>query len=343
MVKSVTINDVAKRAGVSITTVSRVINNNYPVKKETREKVEKAIEELNFQPNYMAKSLITKKTNTIGVVVPGITNLFFPTIVEKIENSIKKFNYSISLCNTGGDYKEEKKVINNLLQRRVDSIIVIDPSVKNLENGFYERLSNNIPLIVINALSKDYKCNFINYDEETGVIDSLDYFIKLKRKRIAFIRGEKSNSYDLREKIYKEYIQDNKLKYENIIKVENGNSLNVAEEVKNKLNLVLNDENMPDAIFACNDIMAVGVLNYCRDKKIRVPQDISLIGCDNTFLSNITYPKLCSVDLGVNEIGEIAVNEILDLINKSKPNTCRKKVILESKLIIRESCCKKID
>lgn len=336
VVKAITIEDVAKEAGVSITTVSRVVNNNYPVKKETRERVERAIEKLNFIPNHMARSLITKKTYTVGVVVPGITNLFFPTIVENIENIIKNEGYSISLCNTGGDYKEEKKLVNNLLQRKVDGIIVIDPSIKNLKNKFYKEISSSIPLLIINALGEDYKLNYVSYDEEMGIKQALEYLYNFNHRRILFIRGEQSASYDLREKIYRKFLEERNIEYSKVITVENGNSMYASENVQKAIEKVLLMKDRPTAIFACNDIMAVGAMNCCRSLEIKIPEEISIIGCDNTFISNITSPKLTSIDLGIMDVGQIASNEMLSMM-KAEGNV-RRKIILDTKLVIRESC-----
>ncbi|WP_410506334.1 LacI family DNA-binding transcriptional regulator [Haloimpatiens sp. FM7315] len=316
--------------------MSRVINNNYPVKKETKERVEAAIEKMNFVPNHMARSLITKKTYTLGVVVPGITNLFFSAIVENIEREIKKEGYSISLCNTGGDYKEEKKLVTNLLKRKVDGIIVIDPSQKNLKDRFYEEISKSTALIIISALNKDIKVNYVSYDEEIGIREALDYLYKLNHRNIAFIRGSQSASYDLREKIYKEFIKENQISYEKIITIENGNSINASFDVEMKLNEALKEKVRPSAIFASNDIMAVGAINCCNNLGLTVPEDLSVIGCDNTFIANITSPKLTSIDLGINSVSKVASKEILALMNQKED--IRKKMIINTHLVIRESC-----
>ena len=143
----ITIHDVAKEAGVSPTTVSRVINNNYPVKKDTQERVEAAIKKLKFNPNILARGLINQKSDTIGVLVPGITNLFFPAVVKSIDLVLKKHGYSIYLCNTTSK-EEEQKYINSLRGRQVDGIIVIGPRTDLIKNGFYEEVSDQLPLVL---------------------------------------------------------------------------------------------------------------------------------------------------------------------------------------------------
>lgn len=336
MKKLATINDVAKESGVSITTVSRVLNNNYPVKQETKDRVEKAIKKLNFRPNQMARSLINKKTFVIGIVVPGLTNMFFPTIVERIERHIKTEGYSVNLCNTGGDYKEEKSLVYKLLDRQVDGIIVIDPAEENLKSRFYKKVSGRIPLIIVKSLSEDYGCNVVCYDEEVGFREAFNYFIEHKHKKIAFIRGLKSISFDVREKLYRQLLKENSFKYENIIKVSEGNSLEVIDAVEKEILRVLKGENPPTAIFACNDLMVVGIINCCRKLGIKIPEKLCVIGCDNTIITEVAYPRFPSIDLHMEEVGHQAAHEILDLIkNGTNGTNIKKRVVLDTKLVIR--------
>lgn len=329
-----TINDVAREAKVSITTVSRVVNNNYPVKKETRERIENAIKKLNYKPNIMARSLITKKTSIIGVVVPGITNLFFPTIVEAIEKMLKKKGYSITLCNTLGEGKEEERVIQQLVGRQVDGLIVIDPSYTNIKKGFYEKLSIQLPFVIVNGVTAT-KGNHICYDEEIGTLEAFNYLKELGHEKIAFVRGEKSYSYDLKEKIYLDFLESNGFSYSKIIELRKGNSLEVVEEAEIKLRHLLMEEDKPTAIFACNDLMGIGTMNAIRKYGFKVPEDISVIGFDNTLVSNITHPRLTTVDLRMNEIGKRAAEEIINIIENEASSI---NVVYSTKLIIRESC-----
>ncbi|WP_461206393.1 LacI family DNA-binding transcriptional regulator [Clostridium sp. DL1XJH146] len=333
---AVTINDVAKEAGVSITTVSRVLNNNYPVKKETREIIEKAIEKLNYNPNAMARSLITKKTSMIGVVVPGITNLFFTTIVEEFEISLKKQGYSISLSNTGGNAKEEKKIVQNMISRQVDAILLIDPAIKNLDEGYYEKISKTIPTLIVNGCGEGYKGKFLSYDEKIGTEKAFEYLVNLNHRRIAFIRGGSSYSYDIKENIYQNVIQKNKFSYKKIIRVGGGNSIHVVDEVNEMVKNILLSEGKPTAIFACNEIMAIGVVNACKEMNIDIPEEISIVGCDNTYLASISSPKLSTVDLKIEEIGKRAAKEIFKIIENNLEKYHNIK--LKTSFIKRESC-----
>ena len=333
---TITIHDVAKRAGVSISTVSRVINNNYPVKEETREKIEMAIQELGYVPNEIARSLILKTTSSVGIVVPGITNLFFPTIVEEINRMLVSGGFTMSLYSTEGDPKMEKVVIDSIISRNMDGIIAIDPSMENLENNYFEELCKEIPTIIINGNTNKYKCNFVSYDEEVGTKEAFKYLLELGHSEISFVRGDRSLSYDLKEKLYRQFIRANNLKYEKVIIVGKGNSLEVVEKTGEIFEEFLNSKDRGTAVFACNDLMAVGVINACNKAKIKVPEDMSVIGFDNTLLSSITHPKITTVDLKMEEIGKIAALELIDMI-KGK-FTVTKKNVYDTKLVDRESC-----
>ena len=335
----VTIHDVARQVGVSIATVSRVINNNYPVKEETREKIERAIEELGYVPNEIARSLILKSTSSVGIVVPGITNLFFPTIVEEINRILVNSGFTMSLYSTGGDPEMEKVVINSIISRNMDGIIAIDPSIENLDNNYFQDLCKEVPTIIINGNTDKYKCNFISYDEEVGTREAFQYLLELGHREISFVRGDRSLSYDLKEKLYRQFIRENNLNYEKIISVGMGNSLEVVEKTGEICREFLNSKTMGTAVFTCNDLMAVGVINACNKLKIKVPEDLSVIGFDNTLLSSITHPKITTVDLKMKEIGKIAASELIDMIKEKHILT--KKIVHDTKLIIRESCSKR--
>jgi LacI family transcriptional regulator len=284
----------------------------------------------------MARSLITKKSSMLGVIVPGITNLFFPTIVEAIEDIARDKGYSISLCNTRGEVQEETKLVEELMAKQVDGIVVIDPNVSNVTRGYYDKISKSTPLIIVSGAPYGSKCSFICYDEEVGTTEAFNYLLKLGHKKIAFVRGHKSFSYDIKENIYKKVIEEKEFAYERVINVGKGNSIEVVEKTENIVEDILSNEERPTAVFACNDLMAVGVVNACNNLKIKVPEELSIVGFDNTLLSSITQPKLTTVDLNMKEIGHTAALELINLVENEAKS--RKKIILDTRLVIRDSC-----
>lgn len=330
-----TIHDVAREAGVSIATVSRVINNNYPVKKETRTKIEKAIKKLDYIPNEIARSLILKNTSSIGIMVPSITNLFFSTMVEEVNEIFIEKGFTMSLYSTEGNSDNERRVIDNMISRNVDGIIAIDPSIENLENNYFQDLYKEIPIIIINGNTDKFGSNFVSYDEEIGSKEAFQYLLDLGHEKISFIRGDRSLSYDLKEKVYRSFIKDNDLNYENIVCVGMGNSLEVIENTERICKEIFKSKDMGTAVFACNDLMAVGVLNACNKLDIRVPEDISIIGFDNTLITDITYPKLTTVDLQMKKVGSSAAVELINMIKGNYKYI--EKIVYDTRMVIRES------
>lgn len=332
-----TIEDVAREAGVSITTVSRVINGNYPVKKETRERVEAAIKKLNFQPNPLARSLINKRTNSIGVVIPGITNMFFTEVVHGIERIMRSRDYDVYISDSRGRADSEKRRINKFLERYVDGIVLIDPQTENMKNGFIEEVSKKIPVVCINGYHENVRTNFVLSDEEKGTKEAFEHLISLGHKNIAFIRGESSYSYDIKENLYKEYMKNISIE-PIVITVQDGNNIDVVENTMRVLIELSSKYQLGKeitAFFACNDLMAVGVLNGCYELNLKVPDDIAIIGFDNIILSQMTNPKLTTVDQNMRLLGERAAQKLLDLIEDK--NLYSDTDVIETKLIIRKS------
>lgn len=337
-----TIEDVAREAGVSITTVSRVLNNNYPVRESTRKKVEKAISKLNFTPNSLARGLIQKKTNTIGVIVPSITNLFFPEVVKGIERCIRQSDYTLFLCETKEDPKDEKLHVERLKERQVDGVIIIDPTLENIKNGFFEQVTQEMPFILVNGYHRGVRCNFVLTDEEMGTLEALNYLLELGHRNIAFLRGEQSYSYDLKEEVFIRVMEQHNIEIipENIIKIKTGNSLATVDLSREAVKKRLLGGNRPTAIFCCNDWMATGAIHGAKQLGLGIPDDFSVIGFDNIVISQLSEPKLTTVDQGMFQLGQGAAQLLLEVIEGKKEKGCLKKIILETKLVKRDSCKK---
>jgi LacI family transcriptional regulator len=335
--KRSTISDVARLVGVSITTVSRVMNRNYPVREETREKVEKAIEELGFKPNLLARGLIHNKTQTIGIITPSIENLFFSEVVKGIDSVIKEKGYTTFLSNTEGNAEQERLMIENMKDRSVDGIICINPRTKNIKSGYYESVSKQIPLVIINGYNKGIHCNYVLNDGEVGTYEALKYLYELGHREIAFLRGQYSYSYDVKENVYRQFCDEYRLDYkeENILVVEDGNGLETVEQSKALVEKVIEKNRRFSCLFACNDWMAVGALNAAKALNISVPENFSIIGFDNTIISHITEPRLTTVDQNMTRLGQISGNRIFEMIQDKDMEI--KKIIIETKLIKRES------
>lgn len=332
------IRDVAKEAKVSMSTVSRVINNNYPVKQETRKRVEEAIKKLNFNPNILARSLINQNTKTIGILVPSIDNLFFPTVVKAIESVLKAQGYSMYLCDVGEMADDEIYYIKSLRGRQVDGIISIDPKTENIKSGFYESMAKEMPLVCINGYNTNVNCNFVLNDEISGARQAVNYLIDLGYKNIIFVRGEKSYSYDLKEQVYVDILEKHDLSEDKcIINIGEGNSYETVDRTMNIMCEKLKCEEFPLAVFACNDLMALGIMNACKKLHYDVPGDVSIIGFDNIVISRLIEPKLTTVDQNMYSLGENSAKLLLDIIESENKKT--EIIKLNTQLLIRDSCC----
>jgi LacI family transcriptional regulator len=330
-----TIVDVAKKANVSVATVSRVMNGNYPVKEETKKRVLEVIKELNYIPNMQARELTQQKSATIGVVVPSINNMFFPEVINGIENSLKLNSLSLVLVCSNNDKDEEKTCINNLLSRNVSGIIVIDPNTENIKSKFYHNISKRTSLVFVNGHSTSSNISSVVNDEAMGARIALNHLIDNNHKDILFVRGKDSYSYDVKEQVYKETMNElNNFKSENIINIGNGNS---SETVDNTANIFLNvlKNSSATAVFACNDLMAVGVLNACKKSNLDVPTKLSIIGFDNIVLSKFVEPKLTTLDQNMFLLGRNAADLLLEKIELG--NSHSKRIILINSLIERET------
>lgn len=336
--KRATIQDVAKLAGVSITTVSRVINDNYPVKTATKTKVNQAIEELNFKPNLLARSLIQDKSRTIGILTPSIENLFFSQVIKGIDDYTKEQGYIAFLCHTEGKAENEQKMMDSLINRSVDGIISIDPQTENVRNGYYEGVSKRLPLVLVNGYSQGINCNYVMNDEEIGTVEALKHFVSQGHSKIGFLRGRKSHSYDSKEEVFRRFLGDHHLPMaeEQIVRIQDGNGLETVNQAKEMMQSALNKSTLPfTALLCCNDWMAVGALNGARSLGLNVPKDISIIGFDNTIISQISQPTLSTVDHNMTRLGITAAERIFQIIDA--PYEDPRKVVMTTKLIVRES------
>ncbi len=323
MNKKNTINDVAELAGVSITTVSRVINGNYPVKSETREKILKAISELDFTPNEVAKSMVTKTTKTIGVIIPSFTNIFFSTLVKGINDVADKNGYTLFICTSDNN---EEELVTKLVNRQVDGIIIADSNAIS-KKEFYLKIQKQIPLIFVNGYDEDF--NFVSCDQMGGTIMALEYLLNKGHKDILFIRGsENSNSYNLKEKLFKEMISK-----DNILVVQKGNKDEAIENTTKDVISEFSKGKKYDAIFACNDLMAIGAINGLKSLGIDIPSEVCVVGFDNIFLCEVLSPKITTVSQNIYELGTKSFECVLKLVGGSDKINIR----LECKLEIRES------
>ncbi|MDQ0203132.1 LacI family DNA-binding transcriptional regulator [Pectinatus haikarae] len=332
--KSTTIIDVAKHAGVSVATVSRVVNGNYPVKEETKKRVLDAIKELHYVQNIQARELNTRQSTTIGVVVPSLFNMFFAEVFDGIEEYIKHYNYSMLITCAKDNPLKEKQCMQELLSRNVCGIINISPNTYAVEASFYDQISARVPTVFINSYVKRPGISYVSNDEASGTKLALEHLIGLGHRHILFIRGMSSDSYEIKEEIYRKMMTEYKVK-PYVLNIGEGNVEKTVDNTLAKVMMAIKSGRKITAIFACNDLMATGAINGCYRLGIKVPEDISIIGFDNISISRFIEPKLTTIDQNMSLLGQSATALLMEKIESN--NTVSDEIILENTLIKRNT------
>lgn len=329
---SVTIKDVAQRAGVSISTVSRVINNSKPVSNEIRQRVLQIIEETGYTPNPVARSLVMKKSQLIGVIVPDISNFFIGEILNGIEEIGKMYTYDILLCNTYGDLEQELRYIKLLQGKQVEGIVLM---TWDLQDKLIDYLADcEIPVVLINRNTSRIDIPSVSIDNYQASYDMTSYLIENGHKEIGLIRNRlDSNSFCLDQyNGYKKAFEENGIPInENLVQFGNFKLEKAYEVVKGWID----SDILPTAIFATSDTMAIGAVNCLLDHGYQVPQDVSVTGFHDTKMASFYRPTLTTIRQPLYDMGAVAIRMIIKIINNME--ITEKVVILPHELIERNS------
>lgn len=329
--KYITLKMVAERAEVSVNTASRAINNKPDVNEETKKKVLKVAQELGYVRNATAVALRTRKTGTIGVVIADNRNPFYAEVLNGMEVAASGKNYHIILANTQRDYKKEEEAINLLLAKRVDGLLITpvqdrDDDIKNL-------IEANIPFVVVGRDFENIEVDAVYNDEIKGGFLATENLIKKGHKSIALINGflHKSPAKGRLEG-YKNALKKYGILFDDaLVTVGDIDVKDGYERTKQLLEKGLNFT----AIFAYNDMMAFGAMQAIREKGLRIPQDIGLVGYDDIPFCSLMNPALTTIRLKKQDLGTESVKLVLSRINGNRKKV--KKIMLDVELIIRET------
>lgn len=329
-----TIKDVAKMADVSISTVSRVINDSKPVSPEARRRVLHAIDVLDYKPNEVARSLVTKKSNLIGVIVEDIGLNFISRILQGLEEVGKMYNYDILLSSSYKDLKTEVKFANLLLQKQVEGIIV----VSNMQNPKleYKLEEAKIPHVLINNFYQVEKFQ-ASIDFEKASKNMVELLMKKGHKKIASLAVKKDIDRTLERfkvKGYEKAMEEHNLKKVQLF-VDGWQSESIEKE-KEKIIKTIKEENIT-AIFTTYDTLAINLINVLYDNGIKVPEDVSVTGFGGGYLSSIYRPRLTTVKMPYYDIGAISIRQILKTISNKEKEIKGEGVLLPIRILERES------
>jgi len=327
-----TIKDVAHRVGVSPTTVSHVINETRFVSEELRARVCQAINELDYQPNAIARSLRCKKTQNIGMIIPDIAYSFLAEVAKGVEDVGFKHGYNVILCDSNGALEREAAYIDLLREKQVDGIIFVaaGESSQHVET----LIKQGMPVISVDRELPGLEVDSVLADNLQGGYQATEYLIQLGHRRIGCITGPPDLSVSSqRISGYRQALERYDIPLCDELVVIGDFRYQEGYRAIRQL-LALNEP--PTAIFACNDIMAVGAICAAKDKGLGVPEGIAIIGFDDIALASFISPRLTTIAQPKHEMGAIAVELLVERIKeKNKPFT---KVILPVHLVVRESC-----
>jgi LacI family transcriptional regulator len=329
--KYITLRMVAEKAGVSVNTASRAINNKPDINQETKKRIFKVAQELGYVRNNTAVALRTKKTGTVGVVIEDNRNPFYAEVLNGMEVAAREKNYHIIFANTQRDYKKEEEAINLLLAKRVDGLLIApvqdrDDDIKNL-------IEVNIPFVVVGRDFKNISLDAVYNDEVKGGFLATEYLIKKGHKRIALIDGflYKSPAKGRLEG-YKKALKKYGISIDDAL-VSVGD-IDVKDGYERTRQMLEKDLDFT-AIFAYNDMMAFGAMQAIREKGLRIPEDIGLVGYDDIPFCSLMDPALTTIRLKKQELGIESVKLLFSLINGNRKKP--KKIMLDVDIIVRKT------
>ena len=326
-----TIFDVAEKAQVSVITVSRLLNNPKLVSVRTADKIASAMEELNYQPSQIARSLVKKQTNTIGVIMSDIKNTFFNNWFRIVEDYASKHGYNLLLCNTDENSAREMKYVKLLQSQRVDGLIIIPCSEKSVDY----LLKSKMNFILVDRILRQQKTNYVSTDHYMGAFLATEYLIKLGHRKIAVLKGGGILFPDIER--YAGF--ENAMK-ENKMNIEEEFILNCEFDEMNAYNATLKLMEMsprPTAIFTFNSKMMNGTIKAIQKLEMNIPEDISLICFDRIPGYEIFQPRIACVIQPIKSLGEKAISALIGKIKKPEKSR-RTRVILKPELCPGNSC-----
>jgi DNA-binding LacI/PurR family transcriptional regulator len=328
-----TIIDIARESGVSKSTVSRVISKDGYVSEEAKSRVLDAMKKLDYTPNFIARGMRTNRSDTIGFFVPDYSNPFYTELYKGIESVARKEGYVSLVCHTGEDSETELHYIQELLKRKVDGVIFCTYNRTKESTAYLTELSRKLPIVFMDPVFNDLGFSSVTSDGRAGIKLAVEHACSLGCKKIAYISGpqihevtkERLNGY-LDGLNFCGCFHDKSLVYSGNFSLESG-----GEAAKYFLSL----QNVPDAILAATDVMAIGALKELRTRGVNVPEDIKVIGFDNIPLCELVDPPLTTVSQPIAELG-ISAAEIL--LNKIRtPDSPNKQIAMQCTLIKRKS------
>jgi len=332
--KPLTINDIAKEAGVAKSTVSKVLNEQRGVSQETRRKVLKAVKKLNYHPSVIARSLKSKRTKAVGLILPNIINPFFPAILKGVEDTAIENGYVVVFCDSD-DRKEKESLYFQIFENRwVDGIIFSGITGDKQEEKYIRSIhEKGTPVVLIDREIEDYFTNVVMIDNKRAGFDATSYLLKLGHRKIGCITGPQNiKIFVKRLEGYRRALEKYNVDFNPDLVEEGDLSIESGRSATKKL---LKKKITFTAIFASTDLMAIGCIRELQENGIKIPSDVSVIGIDNIPLASLVTPSLTTIAQPAYEMGVEAMNLLIK--NIEKRGVLKSKIILPTELVVRKS------
>ena len=332
----ITLKDLAKELNLSISTVSKALNDSYEISETTRSKVKKLAKLKNYKRNKAAVSLRKRKTKTIGVIIPNILNPFFARLLHNIENSAAKYDYSIIICISNESLEKEKKSIALLTDGSVDGILIsVTKETQTLNEVAHlkEVMNSNIPMVMVDRVVNSIECDKVITNDYKAVFQATNYLIKEGRKNILLLNSLNGlNANKIRANAYEDAIKQSKkyLKKPLIIAIENNDYVDI------NLSKALKKHNNVDAVIAIDYTLGEVALNALKNAGKQIPKEVSVIGFSSKHIIILTNPKLSTIAQQSRQIAKEAAHTLIKKIEE-KTNSQSKTIIINTKLEHRES------
>jgi len=326
-----TIYDIAREAGVSIATVSQVINGKGKISEKRRAEIMEIMERLHYQPSAIAAALTGKQTYTLGLLVPDISNPYFAELARAVEDRSRQLGYSVVICSTDNKDERVERYLNLLQQKRVDGMM-IGTGIDNAEI-LSPLLQQSIPVALIARHMPSLSVHTVTIDDILGGTLAAEHLLELGHTRVAVLsEPSKVSSSQERVRGFREALIKAGYTLEPTQIRESAADLSSA---KKEALLLLREDDHPTGLFCCNDIQAIGALQAAKELGLRVPEDVSIIGFDNTILASVTSPPLTTVAQPIEELGHRAVDLLIEELKDERKEP--QKIVLKPELVIRDS------
>ncbi|WP_093537077.1 catabolite control protein A [Psychrobacillus psychrotolerans] len=310
---TITIYDVAREANVSMATVSRVVNGNQNVKPATRQKVLAVIERLDYRPNAVARGLASKKTKTVGVIIPDISNVFYAELVRGIEDIATMYRYNIILTNSDQQEDKEVQLLSTLLSKQVDGVVMMSDEISS--EMLHEMNRATVPIVLAGTVETSNSFPSVNIEYHDAAVDAVNRLIKNGHKRIAFVSGSIDSTITKLYKVsgYERALNEASIEIDTDLIVGVNNTYDDGLVAWDQLREL---KDPPTAFFAGNDEIAIGLIHGAQDNGLRVPEDIEVMSFENSKLTRMVRPQLTSVVLPLYDIGAVSMRLLTKHMNK---------------------------